>query len=342
MMTRWVLRLLLPVGLIALLLVGGALAVAGAVPPGPQFAYLTDCQGWENIALADLRYGLQRPLTCDSGGKTQMTWSPDGRYLAYFNNGAALFSLVVRDMEADNSQFYTFDSTRYYVNSQQPLTWSPDGNRIAFVSTTAGDPVQKLFTIDLVTGALTQVTPGERDATQPQWSPLDADVLFFQWGDTLYAAHPNGDIPPVAVAEHIRYLWTVDGVQVGYDYGRPTIQITETDGTTREITLPGDIRLNELTASPDGEQVAVVVAGASGLAIDRINTLTGRADAVVSSLFYIGQVAWSPDGDWLAYVETDSRNGGDNIALYHLPSGRNFSFIVTPRRDWSPVWRPAG
>jgi len=341
MTLRIAFRVLGPVAISALLLVSGALILADAIPRGPQFAYLSDCVVWENIALADVRYGLHRQLTCTRSGKAQMTWSHDGRYLAYFNNADAIFTLNVLEMDTGDERTYYFDSNQIYVNQQLPLTWSPDGDRIAFVAITAGNNVQTLFTLDVATGDIKQLTAGERDATDPGWSPLDASVLLFRRSDGLYALDPDSDSPPVQVAPRARHLWTADGAQVGFSYESPTIRITDVNGTVREIALPGQIRLDEITASPGAEELAVVVAGASGFTVNRINTVTGRAEAVVVSTYYLGQVAWSPDGAWLAYVETDTQNGGDNIILHHVPSGRRVPFVTTPRRDWSPVWRPA-
>jgi Tol biopolymer transport system component len=343
MIVRGALRLTVAVWAVAVLLLVAAQMAGARLPRGPQLAYLTDCRGWENIALADVRYGLHRPLTCNRSGKSQMAWSHDGRYLAYYNNGAALFSLVVLDVATGDQRVYAFDNTRYYNSLDHPLTWSPDGDRIAFIATTANELIRRLFTLDLATGDITQVTTTTGlDAANPGWSPVDASVLQFQRGEYLYTVDPYTDAPPVAVAPRVPYLWTADGAQVRYTDSPATLQMIAIDGTVREITLPGGIRLLAVTAAPDGSQIAVVVAGDSGLVINRINTETGRAEAVASSLYYLGQPTWSPDGAWLAYVETDTRNGGDNIILHHFSSGRHVPLVTTPHRDWSPVWRPGG
>ncbi|MEO0562352.1 MAG: hypothetical protein AAF125_09560, partial [Chloroflexota bacterium] len=99
MTTRAVARLLLLLTIVWLALVLVVTLLSARMPRGSQLAYLTDCNGWENIALADLRIGVARQVTCTPTGKAQLAWSPDGAWLAFYNNAAALFSLRVLNVD---------------------------------------------------------------------------------------------------------------------------------------------------------------------------------------------------------------------------------------------------
>jgi Tol biopolymer transport system component len=333
-------RWLFPLFLLATVAIGVAFAIAVRLPRGPQLAFLSTCNGWENIFLADIDLYSVQPLTCSRTTKSQLAWSSDGEYLAYYNNGAAFFTLNIMEVASGHIETFWFED-RIYANISQPLSWSPDGTEIAFVGITQGNTPQTLFALDLGSGEIRQLTLGDRDALDPAWSPNDPNLLVFRRADGLYQLDPyNPQTVPVRFDSTQQMTWSTSGAQVLFSLDENRISVRDVDGSVRDIPMPGGVSLSDLTVSPRADEIGMTVSFRSGLYLYRVDTLTGIGTALLQSRFYLGQPKWSPDGRWMAYV--DSRNGGDDIALYDLERGVFRSITNGGDRDWSPIWRPPG
>jgi Tol biopolymer transport system component len=113
-----------------------------------------------------------RQLTRGAGDDRQPVWAPDGRRVAFVQNGASLVLL---------------DRGRERVVAQQAglstPTWSPDGHRLAFAAGIA------VWVIDLG-------RPGRRGlvgGSQPAWSPRGGWIAYVHNGLRLVRADGTGD-----------------------------------------------------------------------------------------------------------------------------------------------------
>ena len=105
----------------------------------------------------------------------QPVWSPDGKTIAYFayrDGGYDLWS--IKPDGADQKKLTTgaFDD-------RDPV-WSPDGRKIAFASD-RGEPGKDSYnicTLELATGALTQVTSNAFENRLPTWSPDGKQIAY--------------------------------------------------------------------------------------------------------------------------------------------------------------------
>ena len=153
-------------------------------PDGRYVAYLSELDLFGiDLFLADAETGevvskLQSVATdphmdalrfIDSAG----TWSPDGERFAYVvfaggDNEIAILDVgrrdVVRQLAVEG------------IGAIKDPAWSPDGTRIAFAGVRGG--ITDLYTVELATGTVTQLTNDRYADLQPSWSPDGQTIAF--------------------------------------------------------------------------------------------------------------------------------------------------------------------
>ena len=192
----------------------------------------------------------------EKGGVTypnSLTWSPDGRLLAFFgrrdDDVHTPWQFVIYAVKADGSGL-----TPLFTPSQKPtevsfislLAWSPDSQRVAFVLSEYGKP--KLYTVGLDGAGLrlvaapevTEPTPLERTSGSVAWSPDGSQILF-----SLGRA---SDLAGIREPE----------LSIDFGYYSPAVgslYIVDADGTN-----PRNVGLGMYSVwSPDGSQIASIV-----------------------------------------------------------------------------------
>jgi hypothetical protein len=140
--------------------------------------------------------------------------SPDGREVALSGLSGAIGDIFIVDIETGATRNVTNDQFGDYAP-----TWSPDGKSLIYLARVSGN--DKLFRLDLATGAKMQLTFGTHDDGGAQF--LDADTLIFP--STALDPNPAEPIDPeVARNGNIFNLWT--------------LKLVRKDGAV----LPGELR----------------------------------------------------------------------------------------------------
>jgi serine/threonine protein kinase/Tol biopolymer transport system component len=233
---------------------------------------------------------------------------------------------------------------------------SPRGDRLAFSSTRGGE--RTIWTSRLDGSDPRQITAGKVFDERPAWSP-DASTIAFvssRNGERGIWAVPAEGGPArrvLAVNALSTITWSPDGNEIVYSApagAAPGLYRIASDGTTppvRVATPSAATGPHWSTANGQLAYVATVLAtpstpgrvwpalvGRSGDAIDR-----PREPAL-----HNGQVAWSPDGRWLAGI---SIPGISNASIWVIPvqppgSPRRLIEFVGDDRPRGIAWMPDG
>ena len=178
---------------IVLSLVGTGLYVAGRRP----------APGIGGTAAPPLR-NLTR-LTYGPGLQTDVSWSPDGRRVAYAWNRDGNFDIWVQSIDGGDPTRVTSST----ADERQPA-WSPDGQRLVLRSEDDGGG---LFTVDINGGPVRRIAPHGR---RPAWMPNGREVVFMD-SDLPHAAFivaaDGGEAPRrILEAELSRTIWAASAI----------------------------------------------------------------------------------------------------------------------------------
>ena len=119
-------------------------------------------------------------LTFDGGLQTDVTWSPDGRSIAYTSDKSGNFDIWVQSIDTGEVR----QVTKSPAHDRQP-TWSPDSNAIVFGF--ADREGGGLFAVPAGGGAERRLTSF---GVRPRWAP-DGSRILFPASDLLLGEHPT-------------------------------------------------------------------------------------------------------------------------------------------------------
>ncbi|MGM0466132.1 MAG: S41 family peptidase [Acidobacteriota bacterium] len=104
------------------------------------------------------------------------TWSPDGRFLAFYSDKTGEYEIYLMDKAEDNKLIQMTEGSRIW---RFPPVWSPDSTKLLF-----SDKNQKLQMLDVKTKEITLVDEARRfDITQYSWSPDSQWVTYTKDGN---------------------------------------------------------------------------------------------------------------------------------------------------------------
>jgi dipeptidyl aminopeptidase/acylaminoacyl peptidase len=264
---------------------------------------------------------------------TDAVISPDGKYAAF------VVWEWVHDQPRQRGRIWCVATTG---GEPYPLTtgayadtspaWSPDSQHLAFASKSEARGDAQLFVITVHDGEARQVCTMPNGVNDICWSPDGSHIAFL----SVEGEKPDTD-PIVLQPEGGRHrrLWTI-----------------QPESDTPEPVTPDGVSIWQYAWSPDSRQFAVYfttgadysdwyegqigLVPANGGAVLQISDLTRQACSL----------AWSPDGNTLAYISGNwsdpDRNGGD---IYTISLTSNQTRNLTPDLDWSPTccyWFPDG
>lgn len=186
----------------------------------------------------------------------------------------------------------------------------------------------------------TPVPPPEPTATPT--TPLVQDVALL----TPTPVIEPTETPPAVLPDNMRNMIIFQSNRFGEEQ---TFAYDPTTGTTARInaTWAADLAAKQLAMSPDGKFMAIVKSDGSGTLQIFVRSLEWGSEKQITDLKGGGansrsyDPAWSPKGDWIAFVSTNS--GNDEI--YRVsPDGSLIQQLTHNTWEWDkhPTWSPDG
>jgi Tol biopolymer transport system component len=228
-------------------------------------------------------------------------WSPDGQWLAFYHTGDSLPGLYVARIDGR-------DRRLLLPGPMVPGDWSPDGSAVVF---TMGFAYQ-IARVDIATDSVHQLT---RDGfnVDPAWSPDGREIAFDSDGGT---GGTTG-------------LWLMDSG--GQNLRRVPVGTPERPGPGATDWSPSSDRLvgeRAWPTSPTSFRWTLFWTDTLGRDTSWMTPPTSNAT----------EPAWSPTGEWIAYVKSLPGQPGD-IWLVHQ-DGSGDHRLVSDAFD--PTWSPDG
>src|SRR5262245_22898786 len=248
-------------------------------------------------------------LTNEPEDATQPTWSPDGTKVVYVVGPTYHGKIKIMDADGKNAHLL-FDDAR----SQRTPAWSPDGKQIAFSMAMDDNFNYDLFVINVDGTGLKNLTNSPIFEADPAWSP-DSKKL-------AYVIAVPGQYPNLCIMN-------ADGTQQQNDILHRTLNVAVYPSWThdgKQITFG---------APDDNEQIQITQVNVDGSG----NTVLTHGPQPHS------YAAWSPDGQFLAYVSDPGEEAGD-LCVYDVLAGEHRVVLKGEVfqelfRDARPSWVPS-
>jgi Tol biopolymer transport system component len=297
-------------------------------PDGQKIAYLRPgaSEGNTPRRLVDVLVipadGTGSPATVNGQlneglASTGPSWSPDGRMLAFIRYvaGPPLRAdlCIVHVSEQGGRLGSPVQIALPLITRNSLAGWAPD-NRIGLLLET---PYREyVYTIPVSGGKATQVTPLDRLAGIPRWSPDGRRIFFRSQGGGLGVVSADGG----EVTTHAEM-----------EAARKTGLFTVYPGAGNSV-------------SPDGKTVVFAAGTATyGPNLYAVPVEGGEPKQIAGTGRY---PCWSPDGRWIAYLGPDDVDK-DRPAIYRMsPDGREVlrisrqsDYVMGGGIDWSPDGR---
>jgi Tol biopolymer transport system component len=275
-----------------------------------------------------------------------LTWSPDGAWIAYNSNYG--FNSGNRDIYLIGNNGRNMTRLTNDPGDDIIPAWSPQGDYIAFMSNRTGS--YEIFIIKPDGSSISQITNNiTKDALDPVWSP-DGSKIGFEVEWQLFIMNNDGsqleNIIPGTISHGLK--WSPNGLSILFR------SLQENDGEylfvmnleNRVVTQLTDSGIvNEATWSPDSNKIAYTnFAEAKTYVIDADGT--NNTEFLCGGKHFLSYgLQWSPDGTRIVFGSPTGtcKTVPDELScgIYAIKSNGNDCIQLTSLLSASPKWKPA-
>ncbi len=231
--------------------------------------------------------------------------APDGQHIAYTLN-------IPRDLRSqdDGPQWTELHvigpdgSSRAYVSGKVnvgDVQWAGDSERISFLTKRKGDEHRSLYVIDLVGGEARRLLTFEGGIGELAWKPGGGEIAFVSTGPEpkeLKERKKKGFSQEIFEEDRLPpALWIA--------------RLDDPDAKPRRVTLDGFP--SDPVWSPDGKRLAVALAPTPHIddhymrrRWNVVDAGTGATQSTFGTTGKIGPLAWSPDGERVAIIASET------------------------------------
>jgi Tol biopolymer transport system component len=238
------------------------------------------------------------------------------------------------------------------VPPAQRIVWSPISDKEILVTAGNLGPGGEIYILDIDSRKKTVLAQTDAGSfREAVWAP-DGEHVFLVSGDNTQGFEPRGWWKMNIVSKSSEYMadlgrgifrWSPDGKTVATTGDEGIILKTRITGIESVVRIDIEpVFIFDLSWSPDGQQLAFP-AGEDPSADLYITDIQTQQLTKITENEAVGQTAWSPVGNMLAYVNTRT-TPVDGKQTLHLISSDGRCDIKIPNLEFvlSPTWSPDG
>jgi TolB protein len=258
-------------------------------------------------------------------------WSPTGEQLAFSSYSGARNSSTIYVLDPETKKIQPIYKGNGHLEA---VAWTPDGTQLVFYAGSSNDLKDGLWIID------TSDNPTPRyflDANSLAWSSSDQLAIgqVKNQGLLSISIRDNESKKETTILNRLTMAigwlsWSSDGSQLTFvlDHGqfrRRDIYLFDTKKQEiHQVTTAGTNDSPSL--SPNGNMIAYVKGDFSGSTPSyslHIMNSDGTCDTEVTGLSNTNSPAWSPDGQWIAFI-----GKGNRVFLYNVFGSFEDNFLM--------------